>query len=101
MERGEPGAFEVFVQIGGAGNPIQHVGSVRGSDPELAWHAAKEIYGRREDCSLLWVFDRAGMVTSTADDLTVLGSGRRIEYRLPAFPSRRRRDRAARTEVVS
>ena len=47
-------AYEVFGQFGTT-REIAHLGSVRGRDPELAWHAAKEVYTRRERATLLWV----------------------------------------------
>lgn len=93
-------SYEAFAQFGGAGKPIQHVGSVRGVDPELAWHAAKEAYTRREDCTLLWVVPRGAIVAGVCkdgQDLEILSSGNRAEFRKPAYPSRHRRGRAQRT----
>ncbi len=89
----ESDVFEVFAQIGGSGRPIQHVGSVRGADPHLAWHAAKEIYTRREDCSVLWVAPRLAFLISEAEDLSVLSRGSSRRYRLPKYPSAHRRAR--------
>lgn len=91
----DPHAFEVFAQFGGTGKPISHLGSVRAADPTLAWHAAKEAYTRREDCSLLWVAPRSSITMSTSADATVLTTGRRLTYRLPAFPITHRRAREA------
>jgi 1,2-phenylacetyl-CoA epoxidase PaaB subunit len=62
-------------------------------EPSLAWHAAKEIYTRREQCTVLWIARRSGMVFSTAGDRTALSSARRLDYRTPGFPGRHRRDR--------
>lgn len=86
--------FEVFAQVGGSGRPIQHVGSVRGADPQLAWQAAKEVYARREDCSLLWVAPRSAFVISGPEDSLVLRSGSSRRYRMPKYPSAHRRARA-------
>ena len=55
----------MFAKFGDEANePIRWVGSVRSGDPNLAWHAAKEIYTRRERCTVLWVAQRSGMVVS-------------------------------------
>lgn len=86
--------FEVFAQLGGSGRPIQHVGSVRGTDPHLAWQAAKEAYARREDCSLLWVAPRSAFVINGPEDSIVLRSGSSRRYRMPKYPSAHRRARA-------
>lgn len=86
--------YEVFARFGDdAQEPIRWVGNVRCGDPKLAWHAAKEIYTRREDCTLLWVAQRSGMVVSEPSDAEALRSPRRLGYRVPAFPGRHRRAR--------
>lgn len=89
----EDDTYEVFVRYGGQTEPIRWVGSVRAAEPALAWHAAKEIFTRREQCTVLWVAKRSAMVFSTADDLGALASGSRLGYRVPGFPIRHRRDR--------
>jgi 1,2-phenylacetyl-CoA epoxidase PaaB subunit len=89
----EADVFEVFARNGGPSEPIVWVGSVRAADPTLAWHAAKEIFTRREKCTVLWVACRAGMAFSTSEDSDVLGTADRLDYRKPGFPSRHRRDR--------
>ena len=89
----EPNVFEVFAQFGGSGKPVQYIGSVRGSDPVLAWHAAKEIYTRREDCTLLWVAPRSSFTVSVPEDALGLGRGSTRRYRVPNFPSSHRRAR--------
>lgn len=93
----EPAAFEVFVQLG-SGRPLQYVGSVRGYDPVLAWQAAKEIYTRREECSALWVVPRESIVTAAPGEERLLAHGSSRRYRMPAFPSGRRRTRARAAE---
>jgi len=85
--------YEVFVQIGGVGRPIQLVGSVRASDKNLAWQTAKEIYTRRENCTALWVVPRASIVVGEGIDLEVLREGTGRSFRLPGYPSAHRRDR--------
>ncbi|MEW6470752.1 MAG: hypothetical protein AB1679_00600 [Actinomycetota bacterium] len=92
---GDDTAYEVFAQLGGREKALQHVGSVRASDAELAWHAAKEAYTRREKCFALWVVRRSCLTMSTAADALVLQAGGRMTYRLPAFPSAHRRARRA------
>lgn len=94
----DPHAYEVFVQLGGTGKPIQNVGSIRGADPVLAWQAAKAIYTRREDCSLLWVVPRTAIVASESADAIGLGRGSSRRYRLPGYPSSHRRARASALE---
>lgn len=90
---GDATAFEVFARFGGWEKPLQHVGSVRAADPDLAWHAAKEAYTRREKCVDLWVVQRSCVTRSTGADATALLAGGRMTYRLPAFPSAHRRAR--------
>lgn len=86
-------AFEVFARYGGAQKPIAHVGSVRAADPALAWHAAREVYTRREDCSLLWVVPRSAVSPGSAEEQETLQTSQRLTYRLPAFPGAHRRAR--------
>lgn len=95
MSQAEPDlpAYEVFVQLG-SGRPLQYVGSVRGSDPVLAWQAAKEIYTRREECSALWLAPRDSIINGQSGEHLLLTHGSSRRYRMPAFPSSRRRARA-------
>ncbi|MGK2956221.1 MAG: hypothetical protein ACSLFI_11205 [Solirubrobacterales bacterium] len=100
----EHNVFEVFAQFGGSGKPVQYIGSVRGSDAVLAWQAAKEVYTRREDCTLLWVAPRSSFMVSAAEDALGLGRGSTRRYRVPNFPSAHRRarnSRAGRGEEIS
>jgi 1,2-phenylacetyl-CoA epoxidase PaaB subunit len=91
---GDARVYEVFARFGDdPQEPIRWLGSVRSGDPELAWHAAKEIYTRREDCTLLWVAQRSAMVVSEPSDAEALRSPSRLGYRVPAFPGRHRRAR--------
>ena len=85
--------YEVFLQIGGEGRPVQLVGSVRASDDHLAWQSAKEIYTRRENCSVLWVVPRAAIFVGEGIDLDVLKEGTSRMFRIPGYPSAHRRDR--------
>ena len=87
-------AFEVFARIGPADRALVHVGSVRGHDPFLAWHSAREIYTRRENVTLLWVVPRSAIVSGDEHQGT-LGNGLQRDYRLPSYPGRGRRLRAA------
>lgn len=95
MQRGtERDVYEVFGRFGDdPTEPICWLGSVRYGSPDLAWHAAKEIYTRREDCTVLWVAQRAAMVVSTPEDAEALRSPSRLEYRLPKSVGRHRRAR--------
>ena len=89
----EPNVYEVFAQFGGAGKQVQHVGSVRCADATLAWHAAKEAYTRREDCTVLWVAPRSAFLRSGPEDAITLGNGSSRRYRVPKYPSGHRRAR--------
>jgi phenylacetate-CoA oxygenase PaaH subunit len=100
MRRGhERDVYDVFARYGSDSEPIRWVGSVRAGDPELAWHAAKEAFTRREDCTVLWVAQRACMVFSGPEDEEALRTPQRLAYRLPGFPSRHRRDRSRAGDV--
>jgi ring-1,2-phenylacetyl-CoA epoxidase subunit PaaB len=93
---GEPpdrNVYEVFVRSGVEAE-LQHVGSVRGSDIELAWQAAKEVFTRRERCHALWVVPRAAIYRGSDVEAVVLRSGTSRRYRLASFPSAHRRSRA-------
>jgi phenylacetate-CoA oxygenase PaaH subunit len=85
--------YEVFLQIGGEGRPIQLVGSVRASDERLAWQSAKEIYTRRENCTALWVVPRSALFVGEGIDLELLKEGTGRKFRIPGYPSAHRRDR--------
>ncbi len=85
--------YEVFVQIGGVGRPIQLVGSVRASDKNLAWQTAKEIFTRRENCTALWVVPRESIFVGEEFDLAVLREGTGRMFRVPGYPSAHRRER--------
>jgi ring-1,2-phenylacetyl-CoA epoxidase subunit PaaB len=101
VKRGaESDVYEVFARFGAQSEPIRWVGNVRAGDPELAWHAAREIYTRREDCILLWVSLRSSMVFSEPEDVDLLQASKRLDYRLPGFPGRHRRDRVKAAEVA-
>lgn len=86
--------YEVFARFGDSpAEPIRWMGNVRAGDPELAWHAAKEIYTRRERCTVLWVAQRCHITMSGPEDAEALRSPSRLGYRVPAFPGLHRRDR--------
>jgi len=91
--------YEVFLQIGGVGKPIQLAGSVRASDRELAWQCAKEIYTRREECTILWVVPRSSIFAGDKTLIETLFQGTGREFRMPGFPSSHRRERGAVTEL--
>lgn len=85
--------YEVFLQIGGPGRPVQLVGSVRASDEHLAWQSAKEIFTRRENCTALWVVPRESIFTGDDVDVQLLREGTGRSFRVPGFPSGHRRER--------
>lgn len=92
--------YEVFAQFG-VGKTIEHVGTVRGTDPQLAWHAAKESYTRRERCTQLWVAPRTAFLMSDASDEKPLLAGARMDFRGPAYPGARRRAREKRMAAAA
>ena len=91
--------YEVFAQFG-VGKSIELVGTVRAADPELAWHAAKESYTRRERCTQLWVAPRSAFFVSDTNDGELLMAGRRMDFRGPAYPGSLRRAREERNEMT-
>jgi len=58
--------YEVFRQEKD-GDPMRHGGSVMAPDPELALHYARELYGRRQESTRLWIVRRADI--GVLDDL--------------------------------
>ena len=66
--KGRPGAYEVFQQAKD-GDPMRHGGNVLAPDPELALHYARELFGRRNESSRLWVVRRADIAVLEDPDL--------------------------------
>jgi phenylacetate-CoA oxygenase PaaH subunit len=87
-----PGGYEVFAQVQ-PGKPLAHVGSVRAADPILAWQAAKDAFGRRDDLSALWVVPQSAIVTETEADEPALQARSRAPHRQPGAPIRFRKQR--------
>jgi ring-1,2-phenylacetyl-CoA epoxidase subunit PaaB len=61
-------AWEVFRQEK-EGDPMRHGGSVMAPDRVLAVHYARELYGRRQESSRLWVVRRADIAVLDDADL--------------------------------
>ena len=61
-------AYEVFQQAKD-GDPMRHGGNVLAPDPELAVHYARELFGRRNESSRLWVVRRADIAVLEDPDL--------------------------------
>ena len=61
----DPQVWEVFRQEKD-GDPMRHAGNVRAPDRELALHYARELYGRRQESTRLWVVPRTE-ITDLAD----------------------------------
>lgn len=91
---GDDHAFEVFCQVG-QGEPISHVGSVSAPDELLAWQSAKEVYGRRDDLSVLWVVPRSAIIGQDPGDAGALQARERSPHRQPAHPIKIRKQRTA------
>ena len=60
--------WEVFQQAKD-GDPMRHGGNVLAPDPELAIHYARELFGRRNESSRLWVIRRADIQVLEDPDL--------------------------------
>ena len=60
--------FEVFQQAKD-GDPMRHGGNVLAPDRELALHYAREMFGRRNESSRLWVVRRADIGVLEDPDL--------------------------------
>jgi len=61
-------AYEVFQQQKD-GDPMRHGGSVMAPDVELALHYAREMFGRRNESTRLWVVRRADIAVLEDPDL--------------------------------
>ena len=61
-------AWEVFRREKD-GDPMRHGGSVMAPDAELALHYARELYGRRQESTRLWIVRRADILDLDDPDL--------------------------------
>ena len=61
-------AYEVFQQAKD-GDPMRHGGNVLAPDRELAVHYARELFGRRNESTRLWVVRRADIAVLEDPDL--------------------------------
>jgi phenylacetate-CoA oxygenase PaaH subunit len=61
-------AYEVFRQEKD-GDPMRHGGNVLAPDAELAVHYARELFGRRNESTRLWVVRRADIAVLEDPDL--------------------------------
>jgi ring-1,2-phenylacetyl-CoA epoxidase subunit PaaB len=61
-------AYEVFQQQKD-GDPMRHGGNVMAPDGELALHYAREMFGRRNESTRLWVVRRADIAVLDDPDL--------------------------------
>jgi phenylacetate-CoA oxygenase PaaH subunit len=66
--RAELEPYEVFQQAK-EGDPMRHGGNVLAPDRELAVHYARELFGRRNESSRLWVVRRADIAVLEDPDL--------------------------------
>ena len=60
--------YEVFQQAKD-GDPMRHGGNVMAPDAELAMHYAREMFGRRNESTRLWVVRRADIAVLEDPDL--------------------------------
>jgi phenylacetate-CoA oxygenase PaaH subunit len=60
--------YEVFRQEK-EGDPMRHGGNVLAPDPDLAMHYARELFGRRNESSRLWIVRRADVIVLEDQDL--------------------------------
>jgi ring-1,2-phenylacetyl-CoA epoxidase subunit PaaB len=66
--RAELVPWEVFQQAKD-GDPMRHGGNVMAPDAELAMHYAREMFGRRNESTRLWVVRRADIEVLEDPDL--------------------------------
>ena len=66
--RTELEAYEVFQQAKD-GDPMRHGGNVMAPDAELAMHYARELFGRRNESTRLWIVRRADIAVLEDPDL--------------------------------
>lgn len=59
--------WEVFVQPS-SGKPFEHVGSVHGSDSEMALQNSRDLYARRGNVVNIWIVPAEAIVATTPDD---------------------------------
>jgi ring-1,2-phenylacetyl-CoA epoxidase subunit PaaB len=60
--------WEVFQQARN-GDAMRHGGNVLAPDPELAMHYARELFGRRNESTRLWIVRRSDIVVLEDPDL--------------------------------
>ena len=60
--------YEVFQQAKD-GDPMRHGGNVLAPDADLAMHYARELFGRRQESSRLWIVRRADIAVLEDQDL--------------------------------
>lgn len=80
--------YEVFVQLKRT-TAFGHVGSVRAASDELALHAAKEVYVRRDSPLGVWVIDRRHILSFDPRDHDLFEIAGSKEYRQPSFFTKR------------
>ena len=61
-------AWEVFQQQK-EGDPMRHGGNVLAPDASLALHYARELFGRRQESTRLWIVRRADITVLEDPDL--------------------------------
>jgi phenylacetate-CoA oxygenase PaaH subunit len=60
--------YEVFQQAK-EGDPMRHGGNVMAPDADLAMHYARELFGRRNESTRLWIVRRSDIVVLEDQDL--------------------------------
>jgi ring-1,2-phenylacetyl-CoA epoxidase subunit PaaB len=60
--------YEVFRQDK-EGDPMRHGGNILAPDPELAMHYARELFGRRNESTRLWIIRRTDIQVLEDADL--------------------------------
>lgn len=84
-ETTEWGLYEVFVQTK-LGAPHEHFGSVHAADPEHALQNARDVYGRRDTVTSMWVVPSQQITaTSPSDTGPFFEASYDKPYRHPSF----------------
>jgi len=99
VERAAPGVlepFEVFRQEKD-GDPMRHGGNVMAPDRELAMHYARELFGRRNESTRLWIVRRVDI--QVLDDPDLLDPPLDRSFKKPAGYTMRDKLAAARARA--
>jgi 1,2-phenylacetyl-CoA epoxidase PaaB subunit len=73
---------------------VKHVGDIEGADARSAWNEARARFAPSAAYGDLWVIPRDRIWRGTEEERVLLQAGTSRRYRVPDYPSKRRRARA-------